>query len=109
VHLLTADTRGRQDAIDSQLGMAATRVAADGGSNQKAAYVRSLGRDRVCAIGNGSVDTLMLSEAALAIAVLGDEGLAVDALTAAQVVTPSICSALDLLLDPVRTVATLRR
>jgi soluble P-type ATPase len=51
----------------------------------------------------------MLSSAALGIAVLGPEGLAVEALRAAHVVVARIEDALDLLLHPQRLVATLRR
>jgi len=62
----------------------------------------------VVAIGNGANDAAMLQEAALGIAVLGPEGLAAEALLAADVVVASIEDALDLLLRPHRLVATLR-
>jgi soluble P-type ATPase len=51
----------------------------------------------------------MLEAAALGIAVLGDEGLATEALQAADVVAGSIVQALDLLIRPARLVATHRR
>jgi P-type E1-E2 ATPase len=75
---------------------------------QKAALVDELGAERVVAIGNGANDAAMLQRAALGIAVLGSEGLATACLAAADVVVPSIESALDLLLYPHRLVATLR-
>jgi soluble P-type ATPase len=53
-------------------------------------------------------DTGMLRRAALGIAVLGGEGLAVACLPAADVVAPDIGTALDLLLRPPRLLATLR-
>ena len=46
--------------------------------------------------------------AALGIGVVGFEGAAVDALQASDIVAPGIQSALDLLLNPLRLVATLR-
>jgi len=49
-----------------------------------------------------------IARATLGIAVLGGEGLAAACLAAADVVAPSIESALDLLLYPRRLVATLR-
>jgi len=49
-----------------------------------------------------------LQRAALGIAVLGGEGLATVCLAAADVVVPSVESALDLLLYPRRLIATLR-
>lgn len=112
VHWITADTRGRQAALDAQLGWPAERVsatAAGGEAAQKAAFVRELGAEAVVAIGNGSNDVAMLREANLGVAVLGPEGLAVETLMAADLVAPDILSALDLLLDPNRLVATLRR
>ena len=68
-----------------------------------------LGADRCVAIGNGANDALMVDEAALGICVLGPEGSAVACLVRADVVTPGITDALDLLLHPRRLVATLRR
>jgi len=61
------------------------------------------------AIGNGANDVAMLSEAAHGIAGLGPEGLAVSALLAADVLVASIDDALELLLNPKRLIATLRR
>ena len=109
VHMLTADTRGRQQAIDAQLRIEAARIAAGDEAAQKAAFVQRLGGESVCAVGNGANDAEMLREAKLAIAVLGDEGLAVEALDGADVVVPHVNVALDLLLNPLRLVATLRR
>ncbi|NPV66278.1 MAG: HAD hydrolase family protein [Anaerolineae bacterium] len=107
LHMLTADTHGRQAAIDAALGFQATIVSR--GSVEKAAYVLSLGGQGVVAIGNGANDTHMLQAAALSIAVLGPEGLAFEAIKSADVVTGSILDALDLLLKPDRLRATLRR
>jgi P-type E1-E2 ATPase len=109
VHMLTADTRGRQQVIDAQLGMQAARITPQDEAAQKASFVRELGGESVCAVGNGANDAGMLREAELAIAVLGEEGLAVETLNAADAVVPSVTVALDLLLKPLRLVATLRR
>jgi soluble P-type ATPase len=108
--VLSADTFGRLDAIAAQLGVAGERLqAGEPEAEQKARFVRRLGASQVVAIGNGANDAAMLVEAALAIAVLGPEGLAGVALLQADVLTPSIEAALDLLLNPKRLVATLRR
>jgi len=109
VHMLTADTQGRQQVIDAQLGMKAMRITPEDEAAQKASLVRELGGEGVCAIGNGANDAEMLGEAKLAIAVLGEEGLAMETLNAADVVVPHVNAALDLLLNPLRLVATLRR
>ena len=109
VHLLTADTYGRQAAIDLQLGLRAVRLQPGGEAEQKADYVRTLGAEHVIAIGQGANDAAMLKTAAIGIAVLGDEGLAVEALVSADLVAASIYDALNLLEFPTRLVATLRR
>jgi P-type E1-E2 ATPase len=74
----------------------------------KAALVRALGSETVVAIGNGNNDAAMIRAAGLGIAVLGPEGLATQALAAADVVCGSITDALDLLRYPDRLRATLR-
>jgi soluble P-type ATPase len=110
VELLSADTHGRLDAIAAALGVAGYRLrAGEPEAAQKAARVHTLGPAAVVAIGNGANDEAMLRAAALGIAVLGREGLASAALAAADVVVPSIQDALDLLLQPLRLIGTLRR
>ncbi|HZY44758.1 MAG TPA: HAD hydrolase family protein, partial [Anaerolineae bacterium] len=61
------------------------------------------------AIGNGANDVEMLKAAAIGIAVLGREGTASEAIAAADIVTLNVIDAIDLLLNPKRLVATLRR
>ena len=109
IHLLTADTYGRQEHIDLMLGMRATRLQPGDEVAQKAAFVEKLGAQSVIAIGQGANDAGMLKVAAIGIAVLGDEGLAVEALLNADVVVASIHEALGLLEFPTRLIATLRR
>jgi soluble P-type ATPase len=112
IHWITADTRGRQGFLDRQLGWPAVRLEVGAGlreTTQKAAFVRKLGSETVVAIGNGANDAEMLREAAVGIAVLGPEGLALEALLAADLLAPDIHAALQLLADPHRLIATLRR
>jgi len=109
VIVLTADTHGRQAAIDALLGMSATRITPGSESEQKAAAVEKRGAKASIAIGNGGNDAGMLAAAAISIAVLGPEGLNSAALRAADIVVTSPLDALDLLLNPRRLVATLRR
>lgn len=107
IHLLTADTHGRQAAIDAELGITATII--QHGTAEKGAYVLALGADQVAVLGNGVNDTAMFNAAALRIAVLGPEGLAAVLLNTADVLVYDINDGLDLLLRPQRLVATLRR
>lgn len=109
IHLLTADTHGRQDEIDQRLGLRAERLAPGGEAEAKAAFVRQLGAESVVAIGNGANDAGMLFEAAIGIAVLSKEGAASEALQAADLVAPDILTAFEMLDRPLRLVAGLRR
>lgn len=109
VHLLTADTHGRQPVIDQQLNLQAVRIRPGDEAGQKAEYVRRLGTEGVVAIGQGANDAAMLKAAALGICILSTEGTAVETLLAADLVVPNIYIALELLEKPMRLVATLRR
>ncbi|MCK4898337.1 MAG: hypothetical protein KAS38_06155, partial [Anaerolineales bacterium] len=109
VHLLTADTFGRQHLIDKQLGLDAVRVQPGEEAAQKAEYVEHLGAAGVVAIGQGANDAAMLKASGLGICVLSKEGAAIETLMAADLLAPDIFSALELLEKPLRIVASLRR
>ena len=109
VHLLTADTHGRQHIIDKQLNLTAVRIQPTNEAAQKADYVNNLGADHVAAIGQGANDALMLKAAVLGICVLSAEGTAVETLIAADLITASIFDALNLFENPLRIVASIRK
>ena len=109
IHLLTADTHGKQAVIDQQLGLTAVRIAQGGESLQKADYVRKLGSEKVAAIGQGANDAEMLTAAQLGICVMSVEGVAKETLFAADLIAPTILSALELFEKPLRIVASLRK
>jgi len=109
VHLLTADTRGTVAELARSLGVAWTRVAPGQEAEQKRDYVEGLGAEGVIAVGNGNNDALMLAAADLGIVVIGREGAATHAIMAADLATHDIVDALDVLLEPMRLLSTLRR
>ncbi len=109
LHLLTADTHGKQYLIDQQLSLTAVRIQPGGEAVQKSEYVRRLGRETVAAIGQGANDAEMLKAAKLGICVLSTEGVARDTLLACDLLAPTILSALELLEKPARIAASLRR
>jgi P-type E1-E2 ATPase len=109
IHMITADTHGKQHAIDDRLGITAVRMTPGHEREQKAEFINRLDRHHCAAVGNGANDVLMLETAVLGIAVLGHEGLYFEAARAADVLAPSILDALDMLIHPARLVATLRR
>jgi len=109
IHVLTADTFGRArdrlKGVDCRFHL----VGEGDQAETKAEYVNKLGEKHVAAVGNGRNDILMLEKACLGIALIQEEGAAVEALTAADVLFRDIRHALDLLLHPLRLKATLRR
>lgn len=79
----------------------------------KAEHVQSRDAAHIAAFGNGNNDRLMLKAVkeagGLAIAVDDGEGCAVETLLSAELFIVGIVNALDLLLDPTRCKASLRR
>ncbi len=110
LHVITADTFGKaKKALYDLPCKLVILPAGEPHDEAKLKYVEELGPQQVAAIGNGENDILMLSEAALGIAVLLEEGVAREALLAADILVKDVLDALDLFLKPLRLKATLRR
>lgn len=108
VHIITADTFGLAAVETGGLPVELQVIGTGDQAAAKLDFVRRLGPEAVCAIGNGANDALMLKEAALGICIVGGEGAAVAALTSADVAVRNATDGLDLLLHPGRLAATLR-
>ncbi len=108
VHVLTADTFGK--VVDQLAGLDCQLVVLPPERQDalKLDYVKKLGSEKTVCVGNGRNDRLMLREAALGVVLVQEEGAAIEALVEADVVCPDIRAALDLLVEPLRLVATLR-
>lgn len=110
VVVLTADTHGTVRRQMAALPVDVEVIEGCEGAQDKAkhdALIR-FGAATCVAMGNGRNDVLMLRDAALSVAVMGDEGVAVCSLVAAQVAVRDINDGLDLLLERGRLAATLR-
>ena len=108
VHVLTADTFGSVHKEFSGLPITIKVLENVNQDRQKLDYVRSLGSDKVIAIGNGRNDVLMLKESALSIGVIQAEGAFSQVVNSCQVICTSITDALSLFINPKRLLATLR-
>jgi len=108
IHLLTADTHGKQAEIDSILNLKADRIKPGDEARQKATYVENLGPKNTVAVGQGANDSLMLKSAVIGICTLSAEGSALETLLGSDLVVPNIQSALIILLNPTRLIASLR-
>lgn len=109
VHLVTADTHGRQAAIDQELGTKAVILIPGDEAAQKADFVEKMGSPKIIAIGQGANDRLMLKKAGLGICVLSDEGTYIETALAADILVPDIIKAFELIMHPNRMIATLRQ
>jgi soluble P-type ATPase len=91
------------------------RILAQGSRHdqEKESYVAQNNPSQIAAFGNGNNDALMLKvvkeAGGLAVAVDNGEGCSVDALLNANIFIVNIANALDLLLEPTRVKATLRK
>ncbi len=108
IYLLTADTFGVGKQIAEELGINFFRVSSECGGLDKKDFLNTLEPEKTAAIGNGYNDIMMLREAGFSIAVVGGEGCCMEALKEADIAVTNISDALDLLLNPLRIVATLR-
>ena len=105
LHALTAGTHGNIAELERVLGFPLHLIAT---GEEKLHYVEQLGPAHVIAFGNGRNDVDMLRLAAIGVAILAGEGVAIDALQAADVLAPGPVEAIDLVLKPKRLIATLR-
>lgn len=108
IHVITADTFGLAGTELAGLPVNITIIPQDEQADIKLAHVERLGADGVFAIGNGRNDRKMLAAAAVGVALAQAEGAAGEAIAAADVVATDIVDGLDLLLHPMRLIATLR-
>ena len=108
VHVVTSDTFGSVQSQLKDFNLNIKVLHSDNHTLEKALYVKELGAESCITIGNGSNDAQMLHDAAVSIALIGDEGCSTKALINSNIVCKEIADALDLLLNKNRLIATLR-
>lgn len=107
--LVSGDTFGTAQGVARELGIPLRELDPLDQGGQKLRIVRQIGSRSSAMIGNGCNDAPALAEVGLGICVLGPEGAAREAVCASDIVVGSPECALDLLLNPTRILATLRR
>lgn len=108
IYILTADTFGKvKDALkDAKVKI---HILSAGDEDiQKENFVKMLGNEYVIALGNGKNDRKMVKVAKIGIAVMLEEGCAVETLLNSDILVKSPLDALDLILNPKRLIAILR-
>ncbi|MDR4504720.1 MAG: hypothetical protein MRK01_08015 [Candidatus Scalindua sp.] len=109
IHIVTADTFGTARNSVSGLPVCLSILPQENQDECKRAFVEKLGAMTTVCVGNGRNDRLMLKEAALGICLIQAEGACVTTLLCADIVSTSAREALELLLNPKRLIATLRK
>jgi len=104
--LFTGNTRNDADQLSDDLGIEWKLAKSD---EDKRDLALGLEPDRCVSIGNGLIDLELMKVVKLSIVTLQAEGVHVQTLLNSDVVVSSINDALDLLIDPQRLIATLRR
>jgi soluble P-type ATPase len=109
IHILTADTFGTSQTELLGLDCTLSILSSSSQDIQKMDYILNLGQDKVVAIGNGQNDKLMLQKSALSIMVIQKEGAYAKLFNECDIVCFSIIDALEILLNPKRIIASLRK
>ena len=107
--VLTADTRGIARALLDGFPVDVHILTSNRETEEKEAFVRTLGAQGIAYIGNGANDERAMQASDLGICIMGSEGCFSRTAMSADILVPSIQDALDLFLFPERLLATLRR
>jgi soluble P-type ATPase len=108
VHVITADTFGSVEKAIQDIDCKLAVIPLDRQDVAKLEYVENLRCEKTASMGNGLNDRLMLKASVLGVAVIQEEGAAFETIASADVVCTDILSALSLLSNPLRLIATLR-
>ena len=108
IYILTADNYHQAAEQCKDMPVTLEIFDVDNAALSKREIVNNIDSKLTMTIGNGNNDVEMFEESILSVAVIGDEGCAVKAIFAADIITNNIDDAIDLLLNPHRIKATLR-
>ena len=111
IHVITADTHNTAEDLKRELeGIASVMVLqGDDHTTEKAQFVKGLGYRTTAAIGNGANDLKMVEEAILSLGVMGKEGLYAPMLSKVDLLVGHIDVAIEMFLNPMKIVASLRK
>jgi soluble P-type ATPase len=107
IYVLSGDTRGTlRHAFEHSPGIETivTKTA-----QEKKIFVESIVAERTVCVGNGNIDVEMFKVAGLSICTIQAEGATPRAILQADIVVTNIKHAFEILLDPEKLIATLRR
>lgn len=109
IYILTADTFGTVKDMVTDLAVEVAIIEGEDGTRFKKNFIQKIGRGETIAIGNGNNDRFMVEEAAIGIALIGDEGAAIDTILNSDLVVSNIFDVFEMLKEPDRLIASLRK
>lgn len=109
IHIVTGDTHGTAREQLANIPCNITIISPENQTAAKLQYLKQLNHTQTIAIGNGKNDQDIVKEAQIGIVVLGQEGAAVSTIISADITMPNVLDALELLQNPNRLTATLRK
>lgn len=108
VYVLTADTYGSAKSQCESLGIEVVTFPRENASIFKNEFLERLGKNQTICVGNGFNDIEMCKNAVLSIGILDREGIASSLILSVDIVASGIESAIEIILNKNRIIATLR-
>jgi len=109
ISVITSDTFGTVREEIEDLPIRIVNLFSKNHTEEKALFIDDLDRNRCIAIGNGNNDVKMLEIAKIGIAIMGCEGCSSEAMRVSDIICRDIIDALNLLINPSRLIATMRK
>lgn len=108
VYVLTADTYGSAKNECEKLNMNLKTFPKENAGTSKNEILSSIGKNKTICIGNGFNDVLMCKNSALSIGILDEEGISSALISSVDIVARGIETAIEIILNKNRIIATLR-
>jgi len=108
IHIITADTFGTVQTQLKDIPCCLSILPPENQAEEKLKYLQKTGSHQSICIGNGKNDNLMIKDAVIGIAVIQKEGAVSESIVNADIICTNIVDALELILNPLRLIATLR-
>ncbi|MDM8533466.1 ATPase P [Clostridiaceae bacterium HSG29] len=109
VTIITADTFNTVKRAFKNTDVNIHIIDSIDGTIQKKEFVEEVGSNKTIALGNGRNDELMLKEAIISVAILNDEGVSLKALNNADFLLKDINHFFEMIEEPKKLVAILRK
>ncbi len=111
MYIVTADTHNTAEELKDKLGDLAEIIVlkSNDHAQEKARFVHTLGFRETVTVGNGANDLKMMEEGILSFGIIGGEGLYGPLLAKVDIVVQNVDHAIEMLINPMKIVATIRK